>query len=430
MNPPSETTTETDSGRAEPGAPEPQRAGEVLEQSVSEAREALAEKGRTGEGDGGDGGDGIEPTQDVAGGEEKPPPADSGEGAEGEPATTGTEGDAKESPGESPSEERELQTQFRLTRDGEEIDLAEAPDGLLDMEISYKANGEERTKRLDELVRVAQTGHMTEEKISTLKEQRDEVAREHEELSEEAQALRGDRDLFLKALRDKSGETFKTIQEKFLEKAGDPVEGGAEPGAGGEGTQATPEEVQQRGLELAQKHIHPFSEQVAEAYGHDNPTEITRALLVELNEEPKRFWNADTLEEIANERIPRMLEKAGYTRQGEVPRFDSSGLSEGPGAGTGDSLITPRDQAGGGGPEAEKLRKENQRLREQLESQKTQETKETLEDAPPAGGGGGAGSGGGGLEDELGLEDAETAAEIREKLQDLQKRTPRGRSAR
>lgn len=306
-------------------------------------------------------------------------------------------------------EKPRLKAQFGLSRNGEEVDL---DDGLLGLEFKYKASGEEHTKSLDELVRTAQSAHGTAQKLEQYRTERKELSDALLEKESLAEALAQDRDLFVKVLKDSSGEQFKALQAEYLKRAGQPA-----PDAAPDAPDASTDQDIQAGQQVLEQHIMPYAERLAEAYEGADATEIVEQVLLELSEEPPQYLTADTVGEILNERIVQALEEAGYEASGDRPTFDLSVFED---AGAPASRgIRPRSERSSNGNSD--LAKENQRLREQLEAAKQGKQRAKLDAAPPAAGS----SGPSGIQDGepiLDLKGADTLDEMKRRLQSLQGR--------
>lgn len=341
-----------------------------------------------------------------------------GEEGEGEaPAAAPAEGAETQGAAQAQGTQGGLKTPFKILEGDEERD----PEAEALAKVKYKAKGEEKTRRLDEVVRLAQQAEGANQTIEELRDQRERLATDLGEAQETLQGLQRDRDLFMQALRDESGETFKQIQERF--KEGLQRQGGrqAPPQQQQEGP---PQEHVQAGRNLFQQHIKPHAEQIAQAYGAD-AEEIAKATLAELQREPPQFMRPDTLGEILNERIPQQLEQLGYERQGEVPYFDVQRLQSERRTGRGAaSVITPREERGreNGAGRVQELEQKVQQLQEQLEATGARRQASARDQAPPpAGGGEGSGApGAGSLEEKVGvLEEADTVHDIQQGLRQL-----------
>lgn len=246
------------------------------------------------------------------------------------------------------------------------IDADEYDVGLVSGEkkISYKADGEKRTKTLDQLVDSAQKADYNERQLnktrSQLKELSDKLT-EFEQLNSAAQQdaeilsriLKGD-DAFLTELRKRYNEALGN------KPAGKPAEAPRDEPVDGYGNTT---ESQQQGLAFVMKAIKPWADQVAEAYDAD-PADLVKQVLLMADNEPSHTFGWDTLDDILNHRLINELEAAGYTRSKDAPRFDVEQWipNESPPERV-SSYITPKGERK---RSASELAAENERLRTEL----------------------------------------------------------------
>lgn len=264
-------------------------------------------------------------------------------------------------------EKRKPKTSFSFLQGDKEIPIEEA----MERQVRFKAGGEERTMTLDEVVRLAQNAQGRDQDVSQLRTQRDQTARELQQMESQLVALKRDRDVFLAALRDSSGDTFRQVQEAFSK--GRPAGEHPRPADVPREDDAT----RRAGEKMMQEHIIPFATQLAGVYDA-RVNEIVQVALEELGKIPPKFLTVEDVGDVLNRTIPSMLEENGYTPNGDVPRFDPSTLK-----GERRRGFTPKEPRS---PREAELEERIADLEARLEAGKVRSAKDKKAKAPPPAG--------------------------------------------
>lgn len=139
--------------------------------------------------------------------------------------------------------------------------LAElTPDQMLAMSVRYKAAGAEQTRTWDEVVRLAQRAHGTDDSLRDLQEEYARAVQAQTELQQTVEQFKEQEKFWLWVMQDPTGERFLQAQEKF--RGDDAPEPAAQPGS------FTPEQ-EQRGEAVFQQHYRPQLLQLAQSYSED-----------------------------------------------------------------------------------------------------------------------------------------------------------------
>ena len=189
---------------------------------------------------------------------------------------------------------------------------------LLEAKLQTKVNGEAKEFTLDEAVRHIQRSVVDAQRINTLLEQRNLTAKERDELRGEMDGLRKEKKIWTRILADRSGELYKSAQQKFEESL---VADGEEAPAGPAASPFTPEQ-DAAGEAVYQRDIMPHVRQLARGYSLDGkapPAELVQhveqqadAVVRHLIAQEGRFITSERVADILRFEIPGRLYEAGY----------------------------------------------------------------------------------------------------------------------
>lgn len=227
------------------------------------------------------------------------------------------------------------------------------------VQIGYQAMGKEQRKALTDLLRVASNGHYNEHKMAS-------VLAERAHAFEQLQKLRGEHDTWAKD---------RQAINKALEAA---INGNAEPlqrlivayqQALGQSPMEAPtddaamREAEAAGQQFFMTTIVPSAYKLAQEYGAD-AQEVTNAVMGLIQQEPAEFLTREKIDAILQYEVPRMLEDAGYARNGQAA-----------------PAVDPRDER------IAALEKTVLELKAGTVNKATQQVRERARRAPAAGGG-------------------------------------------
>jgi len=290
---------------------------ETVDESMMSARDLIAQE--------------IEKTSDAVQAEEAGKEGATDVGTKEEKGEKAPEGAAAEKPdGEKADPDGETPSRtFQIFTDDKESEDYTALDKLT---IKFKANQQEHSLSVEELVREAQKKEGLAKTLGTRTKQRDDTHHQLQEAKEQIDKLGGNEDLLLKVLQDENA--YKELRTKYLEAGGstsavtpDTAEskGAAPDGKDEKGAPSAEEQLMKTGRGIVEDHILPFSMKLAELYGAD-PQEIAQEIVGLAGEHPQEFFTEEVLDEIINVQIPEALVNAGFKlAEGKTaPIFDAS----------------------------------------------------------------------------------------------------------
>lgn len=184
---------------------------------------------------------------------------------------------------------------------------------LMKQKFSYKANGAEHSKTLDEVFRVAQFGHFNEKKLGSVMAERNQFAKDLATVSTKAAGLERNERLVAYALKQfhlgDNGPLQKILEasKKALTQA--PAEFGGQLETRQE--RSAPVDPDAEGKRVFETQIAPQADQIAAQYGA-KAAEVRTAVLHLMRQEPN--LTAAKIQSIINEEIPAYLESYGYHR--------------------------------------------------------------------------------------------------------------------
>jgi len=233
-------------------------------------------------------------------------------GAEGK--TPAPEGETKEEQAGTPAR---AFTAFTGDKESEDY---KALDGL---RVKFKANQEEQNLSVAEMVREVQKAAGLSNQLRTATRQRDETHQKLTQAQDEALKGAGNADLLLKILQDP--KAYQELKDKYVAAGGVPsaaVAAITDPAAAAaEDTKASEvvadpdaegsDPIMAAGRAITEEFILPFSNELAEAYGAD-PQEIAQEIIGLAGEMPGEFFTEETMADIVNNKIPALLENAGF----------------------------------------------------------------------------------------------------------------------
>jgi hypothetical protein len=198
---------------------------------------------------------------------------------------------------------------------------------FLNYQIGYQATGKEHRKKFDDVLRVAQYGHMNEQKLGTIRGERDQF---YKQLQEAMPELQGNRQI-LTTIRHAmtqytvgNPEPLAQLLEKFKSNLG------GTPGMASMGgaEQAAPQnDTEAEGVRIYHEYIMPMANGVAEEFklAPEVRTQLKAAVDKFINDEPM-LTNAK-LESYIQQEIPMLLEQAGFKRGGVATQAPAAAAS-------------------------------------------------------------------------------------------------------
>lgn len=195
---------------------------------------------------------------------------------------------------------------------------------FLSGKIGYNALGKEQQRSLDELVRVAQFGHLNETKLGMQRGEYDAARKELATLRNELGTSKQER-----AAVDRAFQQFHMGNEQPLRQLLEKHKAGlaAEPSA--PATAGSDAEYERIGQQYYQTTLQPIAHQIADRYGVQR-SDVERALQTRLANDPN--ITEDKLALWLNHEIPLEIEAAGYALRataGTVTATTSSGATAG-----------------------------------------------------------------------------------------------------
>jgi hypothetical protein len=224
--------------------------------------------------------------------------------------------------------------------------------------VGYKAMNTQQARSFDELVRLAQLGHLNETKVQQLVEDRGILSRQAMALAEQVRAAQVREQQFHAILADTTGVSFLKAQEAYMKSLANPAPVATE----------APEVQEARGLIWYQQNVMPALQQMASVYGAD-VGELDKLCQYLIGQEPKQLLTVERVKQIVNVMLPNALETAGYVQKPRgtngrvVPSIATRGVTET--AEVVPSVNTPRSRT-----EELRLRAENANLKRALSKQK------------------------------------------------------------
>ncbi len=196
---------------------------------------------------------------------------------------------------------------------------------LMDLKIGYKAGGEDQSRGLDEIVRLAQRAPMDEERLRTLQQQRNDAADKYIAQQATLAELEKDKEFALWVFSDPTGGRFSDALKKFESKGfGDAPPADAEPEID---PSLVSRERMARGEEVLRTSIRPRLEALARSVSADGELaspENQAALSRELEEQflvmaaaeghylDDPSYGPARVQQMLNEELPHAVAVAGY----------------------------------------------------------------------------------------------------------------------
>lgn len=227
---------------------------------------------------------------------------------------------------------------------------------FLKSKIGYNANKAEQRKTFEELLRVAQYGHLNESKLSRAEAARQAALKELSGLKEANQRYTQNEKLWNYALNQfllGNDKPMDAIIQKFREQAGAPPELAGETGT-------TDSAAEAEGMRVWYEEIQPRADELAQRYGAKN-AEVRNYVQYLINNEPD--LTQERLDEILDSEMPMILEQNG---------FRASGAAAAP-------AVQQQSNS-----EVEELKKQLAELQAQVKNSKTAEVKQRLKRLPPS----------------------------------------------
>ena len=246
-----------------------------------------------------------------------------GEETEEEGKEAGTEG-TEDAEGEPTGEEGDKipDRAFTAFTDDKESDDYKALD---DLTVKFRANKEDQSLTVEEMVRQVQKGAGIANALKTRTRERDETNQELTQRTEELTKAQANGDLLLKVLQDP--KAYEELKTKYLEAGGTstPVPEGQKGEPLGD-QPSVEEQYMASGRGVVEDSILPYSKQLAEAYGADHQ-EIAQEIIALAGQVPQKYFSEEKLHAIITEEIPQLLREAGFEASGDLPEWTGTGGS-------------------------------------------------------------------------------------------------------
>lgn len=178
------------------------------------------------------------------------------------------------------------------------------------VQVEYQAMGKAQRKAFADLVRTASNGHYNEQKMGTLMQERGQAVKQLQDMRTEHESWAGDRKLWNKALDAAIAGNIEPLRAVIQAYAAELGRAPADaPIAAAADDPAMVAEGQRFVLENSQR--------LASEYAGANPVEIQQVLLHMIGQEPAEFLTREKLENMVQYELPRVIEGAGYSRNGQ-----------------------------------------------------------------------------------------------------------------
>lgn len=225
--------------------------------------------------------------------------------------------------------------------------------------LGYNANKAEQQKTLDELLRVAQYGHLNESKLSRAEAARQAASKELETLRGQTTKHSQNEKLWNYALSEflrGNDKPMDAIIQRFREAAAAPPELA--------GTESTDTASEAEGMRVWYEEIQPRADDIAKQYGA-KADEVRNYVQYLINNEPE--LTQERLDEIIEQEMPMILEQNGFRASGQP-------------------AVAGKAAAPAAQPNAEvaALQKQIAELQAQMKNQKTSGVRERMKRLPPS----------------------------------------------
>lgn len=195
--------------------------------------------------------------------------------------------------------------------DAKEVADLKAYDAFLAGKIGYQANGKEQQKSLDEIIRVAQYGHLNEQRYNTTLAERNTLAKQLQELQpqvEQASAWQKTLTHALDQFTRGNEAPLKAIVEKYAEvssRAPTTAAPASSPAESSGGDSAA-------GMQVYYEVVVPGATEVAKRY-NVKQEDVTNAIMQRVEQEPAQFLTRERLDQIISQDIPAYIESLGFS---------------------------------------------------------------------------------------------------------------------
>src|SRR6266850_227589 len=168
--------------------------------------------------------------------------------------------------------------------------------------VGYRAMNTNQSRSFDELVRLAQLGHLNENKISQLVQDRSLLARQNAALVQQVQQDNTVAAQWRAILADQTGVSFLKAQERYLQELARPSAPAAV---------EAPEVTEARGYMWYQTNVLPALHRIADVYGAD-VAELDKLAQWMLGQEPAQLLSPERVQQIINNDLVAAVEQTGY----------------------------------------------------------------------------------------------------------------------
>lgn len=281
-------------------------------------------------------------------------------GASGQAPGAGTSDGASGSTQESTASPRSWKFYGADGKAVENIDALTLKD-FLGGKIGYNALGKEEQRALDELIRVAQFGHLNQTKLGMAQQEAQQMREQLQRVSSELGANKQEREAINRAFQQFHMGNAKPL-ENLLAKYKEAL--GAEPAAAPAG--ATEAQLEAAGQQFYNSSIQPVLHKIADDYGVRRQ-DVENAFMMRADKDPN--ITDDKIALWLNHEIPLEIESFGFLKGGKSP--SSTGPSNG-GSSAGDDKLAA-------------LEKELAAMKTQLANQTTADVRSRSRNIPNAG---------------------------------------------
>lgn len=200
--------------------------------------------------------------------------------------------------------------------DTKEVADLKAYDAFLAGKIGYTANGKEQQKSLDEIIRVAQYGHLNEQRYNTTLTERNQLARQLEEIRpqvEQGAAWQKTLTHALDQFTRGNEEPLKAIVQKYAE-----VSSRAPVTAAPAAAESSGSDSSAAGMQVYYEVVVPGATDLAKRY-NVKQEDVTNAIMQRVEQEPSQFLTRERLDQIITQDMPAFIESLGFNSTGAPP---------------------------------------------------------------------------------------------------------------